>query len=118
MYDSTITFAYFDAFFLKISTVKKFSLGSGVTSTPTGGVFPPIHTKIVLGLNIAITVPVPYMDTLRKIKKFHPRIHVIGLQKCMTTITGLLTIFKKNYQPCKFSSLILMIKTKKFYKYP
>ena len=26
---------------------------------------------------------------------FHPRIHVIGLQKCMTTIPGLLTIFKK-----------------------
>ena len=35
------------------------------------------------------------MDTLRKMHFFHPSIHVIGLQKCMTTIPGLLTIFKK-----------------------
>ena len=38
---------------------------------------------------------VPYMDTLRKMHFFHPCIHVIGLQKCMTTIPGLLTTFKK-----------------------
>ena len=51
------------------------------------------------------------MDTLRKMHFFHPCIHVIGLQKCMTAIPGLLTIFKKNKQPCKCSGLILMIKT-------
>ena len=35
------------------------------------------------------------MDTLRKMHFFYPRIRVIGHQKCMTTIPGLLTIFKK-----------------------
>ena len=58
-------------------------------------------------------VPVPYMDTLKKMHFFHPRLHVIGLQKCMTTIPGLLNILKKKTL-CKCSSLILMIKTKKF----
>ena len=41
-------------------------------------------------------VPVPNMDTLRKMYFFRPRVHVIGLQKCMTTISGLLTIAIKN----------------------
>ena len=40
-------------------------------------------------------VPVPYMDNQKKMHFFRPRIHVIGLQKCMTTIPGLMTIFKK-----------------------
>ena len=31
-------------------------------------------------------VPVPYMDNQKKMHFFRPRIHVIGLQKCMTTI--------------------------------
>ena len=41
-------------------------------------------------------VPVPNMDTLRKMYFFHPRVHVIGLQKCITTISGLLAIVTKN----------------------
>ena len=40
-------------------------------------------------------VPVPYMDTLRKMHFFHSRIDVLRLQKRMTTIPGLLTTFKK-----------------------
>ena len=40
-------------------------------------------------------VPIPNMDTLRKMYFFHPRVHVIGLQKCMTTIPGQLTIIIK-----------------------
>ena len=38
---------------------------------------------------IKYIVHVPYMDTLRKMHIFHPRIHVIELQKCMITIPGL-----------------------------
>ena len=45
--------------------------------------------------NYPCIVPVPYMDPLRKIRFFQPRMNVIGLEKCMTTIPGLLTIFKK-----------------------
>ena len=58
------------------------------------------------------------MDTLRKMYFFHPRVHVIGLQKCMTTISGLLTIVIKILQPCNYSGLIYIIKTNKFYKCP
>ena len=65
-----------------------------------------VHLHIlyeILELNFVINstilssyiVPVPYMDTLRKMHFIHPRIHVIGLQKCMTTIPELFTIFKK-----------------------
>ena len=46
-------------------------------------------------------IPVPNMDTLRKMYFFHPRVHLIGLQKCMTTISGLLTK--------KFSNLVIIL---------
>ena len=61
-------------------------------------------------------VPVPNIDTLRKMYFFHPRVHIIGLQKCMITISGLLTIV------IKINNLVItlvyfkFIKTKKFYK--
>ena len=38
--------------------------------------------KIPDYFNSNIIVPVLYMDTLRKMNFLHPRIHVIGLQKC------------------------------------
>ena len=56
MYYSTISFAYFEVFFLKIPTVKSFSLGGGGVFPPKGGVLGrilPIHRKVMYGLTIA-----------------------------------------------------------------
>ena len=46
-------------------------------------------------LSVNYKIPLTNIETLRKKYFFHPRVHVIGLQKCMTTIPGLLTIFEK-----------------------
>ena len=45
----------------------------------------------ILQYIVIYKVPVPNMNTLRKMHIFHPHVYVIGLQKCMTTISELLT---------------------------
>ena len=57
-------------------------------------VLPSWNSNFNIKKNIYI-VPVPYLDTLRKMHFFHPCMHVIGLQKGMIIIPGLLTEFKK-----------------------
>ena len=48
------------------------------------------HSKVINKINA------PNMGTLREKYFFHPCAHIIGLQKGMTVISGLLTIVKKN----------------------
>ena len=53
-------------------------------------IFHEIEQKIII--KKTNKVPGPNVDTLRKMYFFHPRVHVVGLQKNITTISGLLTI--------------------------
>ena len=55
-----------------------------------------MEDSLLLIYTVSSIVPVPYMDTLRKIHFYHPLVHVIGLQKYMSNISGQLTIVIKN----------------------
>ena len=55
MHDSTISFAHFEAFFLKIPMIKKnFFQRRGITSPLQGQKFASVYTKIIYDHTIAI----------------------------------------------------------------
>ena len=54
MYGSTISFIYFQVFFLKIAAVKNFSLGTITSPFSTEGSIAPMYTKKISDLTIAI----------------------------------------------------------------